>query len=230
MYSPASVPPRTENCSAVTVALILQQDRQHDVFTWRGKCCPLIQCLEKAGFCVLFLIIRCQGFNTEQHWKVLFLQMLLVWDIKPCSASLHPTWNELEEADNENAAFLLISPPLAVIRAATGRKLMHALGMVHMWHSLGELRVSACISSCVWFRWQIINKEMIGGHTWVPEVSLTCCVHLLLLCMYRYVHPKWRGGINEESLWVSGRVTIAARRSKYVCSEGMVLLKATLLA
>lgn len=109
VHFPASVPLWTR--SSLRIALLWQclsfcNRTANMMFSHEEECSvPRCSIWKTQDCCVLFLIIRCQRFKTEQCWRVLLLQMLLVQDVKPCSAFLHPTWNELDEADNENAAF-----------------------------------------------------------------------------------------------------------------------------
>lgn len=69
--------------------------------------------------------------------------------------------------------------------------------------------------------------EMIEGHTCVcggaPEVPPTC-VHLLLLFVYKYLHPKRRGGIMKSpSGCKKGSLLLPLGVDMYVQREGSFL-------
>lgn len=219
VHFPASVSPGT--CSSLRIALLWQClsfcDRTANMMFSHEEECAVPRCSvwKIQDCCVLFLIIRCQGFKTEQFWRVLLLQMLLVWDVKPSSAFLHPTWHELEEADNENAAFYWFFSPLAVIRAATGRRLLHTLGLLHTCHRVCEIRVSACMCKMhiAWIRQPTINMHMIKGCICVHVGAWNACTfsRASFICVHVYVCvPE----CSKEELW---RVTSGLRKGHYYC-------------
>lgn len=165
--------------------------------------------------CVLFLIIRCQGFKTEQFWKALLLQMLLVWDVKPCAAFLHPTWNKLEEADNENVAFLLFFPyyqsseqPLAE------RQCIHWGWCIHA--RVCDIRVSSCMCKMleVWIRQHNTDMHMKGCTHLCASMHTFLCASFI--CMHVYV---WAPECSREELW---RITLGLRKGGYDCLEEQI--------
>lgn len=208
---PSLCPPRTR--SSLRIALLWQclsfcSRTANTMFSHEEECTvPWYSIWKMQNCCVLFLIIRCQGFKTEQFWKALLLQMLLVWDVKPCSAFLHPTWNQLEEADNENVAFLLFSPyyqsseqPLAE------RRYIHRGWCIHA--GVCDIRVSSCMCKMleVWIRqqkaWRCTLKDVhIYVHLGAWSIYTFLCASFICVHVYVCV-PECSREEFWKSLWV----------------------------
>lgn len=149
VYFKASVPPRA--CSSLRIALlwlclsfcnrtanIIFSHEEERAIPW----CSIRKMKDCYG---LYLITRCQGFKTEQVWRVLLLQMLLVLGCKTmlCFPASHQKW--VRGSRQWECCFSLFFPSLAVIRAGTGRRLVHTLGLVQTCHRVCEVRVSTCM-------------------------------------------------------------------------------------
>ena len=153
-----------------------------------------------------------------QNWTVLKGFVIAVAVVLGCKNKLCFPASHLEqvrESRQSECSFLLIFSPLALIRAAPGKRLVHTLGLAHRCHRVCEIRVSACM--CEMHKESIrqlninmhMTKRCICVHVGAWSASTFLCASFI--CVHVYVcTPE----CSKEELW---RVTLGLRKGHCYC-------------